>query len=213
MTDRPPPPPPPPPGYGNQPPYQQPPPAKRRGGCGKTLLVALGVVAILIVAIVAIAVAGGDDDDVARDTNGNGNGELDTRSLDLYPERADRQDNDHEAELGQSVRLAGYTAAVDEAAIDDDGLGGTNLVISVAVENRDDDAQPYNTFDWRIQTDDGQVLDPTINVRDDDLGSGDLVSGGTTTGTVAFDGGPGTYYVIYKPDAFSSHRGIWRIEV
>jgi hypothetical protein len=189
---------------------------KKKGGCLKIGgLVVLGIIVLMV--IVAAVASDDDDDGDAADGNGEvatGNGDSsDTRNLDLYPDRADRQENDHEAEQGQAVRLAGYTASVDSAALEEHEFAGQNVVITVTIENRDDGAQPYNLFDWRIQTDGGQVLDPTINLRDDDLGSGDLVSGGSTTGTVAFDVGPGAYYVIYKPDAFSSHRGVWRIEV
>jgi hypothetical protein len=41
----------------------------------------------------------------------------------------------------------------------------------------------------------------------------DLVEGGNSTGSVAFDAGAGTYFVIYKPDPFNAARGIWQIEV
>jgi hypothetical protein len=137
----------------------------------------------------------------------------DTRRQGLYPERADIQSDDHEANLGESVRLSGYTATVTGAEIATPEFGDPQLVVHVGVENRDDAAQPYNLFDWRVQNEAGQVLDPTINLRDDDLSSGDLVNGGTVSGTVAFDVPAGTYYVIYKPDAFDAARGIWKVTV
>lgn len=89
---------------------------------------------------------------------------------------------------------------------------GYLTVIDVKIENRDDRAQPYNTFDWRIQTANGQVLDPTF-AGDQTLSSGDLVEGGVVEGKVSFDVGPGTYYIIYKPDPFDADRGIWQITV
>lgn len=194
----------------------------------KRFLIPLGLVLVLV--IVAVAGGGGDEDEgsetpaAARDDNATAGAgddgaspdaeeQTDTRNLSLYPERPDRQDEDHEAEVGQGVRLSGYTASVTGAEISTEEFLGEQLTVFVTVENRDDSAQPYNLFDWRIQTENGQVLDPTINFRDDDLGSGDLVSGGTVSGTVAFDVGPGTYYVIYKPDAFDAARGIWRVTV
>jgi len=226
------PPPPPPPGESAS--WSAEPPKGRAGGC----LRVVGIVALVVVGLGVVgAVLGGDDEDAtpprdaaasgAADTDETdaatgdaggtvscqaGDGVEDTRNLCLYPERPDRQDDDHEAELGAPVRLAGYTAALVEARIEDQ-FDDPGVVVGVRVENRDDEAQAYNLFHWRIQTTNGQVLDPTINLRDDSLGSGDLVPGGSVTGSIAFDVGPGEYFVIYKPDPFNAARGIWRIEV
>ena len=41
----------------------------------------------------------------------------DTRNLCLYPDRADRQKEDHEAALDGFVNIAGYSAMVHERAI------------------------------------------------------------------------------------------------
>jgi len=132
---------------------------------------------------------------------------------DLYPDRPDRQKEDQEVALGDSVELSGYTAWVNSATHTQEEFTSTDLItINVKIENRDDSAQPYNTFDWKIQNANGQVLDPTF-LGDNDLGSGDLVGGGTVEGTVTFEGGPGTYYIIYKPDPFDAARGIWQITV
>lgn len=170
---------------------------------------------VVIIVVVAIASAVGDDEDeptVAAGTETEAVDDTDTRSLELYPDRPDRQDQDHEASVGDTVRLAGYTATVTAAEITSTPLG-EQLTVFVEVENRDDSAQPYNLFDWRLQDEAGRVVDPTINLRDDDLGSGDLVEGGTASGTVAFDVGAGSYYVIYKPDPFNAARGIWQVGV
>jgi hypothetical protein len=176
---------------------------------------ALGII-VAVIAVSAIASIAGDDDetepaasDIAAEA-GDEADDTDTRNLDLYPDRPDRQDQDHEAAVGDSVRLVGYTATVTGAEIVNDPVWGEQLHVSVTVENRDDRAQPYNTFDWRIQDASGRVVDPTIG---DNIGSGDLVEGGTVSGTVAFDAGPGTYFVIYKPDPFNAARGIWQIDV
>lgn len=84
----------------------------------------------------------------------------------------------------------------------------------VTIENRDDKAQPYNTFDWKLQTPNGQVIDPSIT-SGQTLGSGDLVNGGKTSGTVVFEVGAtkGDFFIIYKPDAFDAARGIWKVTV
>jgi hypothetical protein len=141
---------------------------------------------------------------------------LDTNKQGLYPDRPDTQTDDHEALAGDCVRIAGLTAFVDSAAMvgDPAGFGDPQLIVTVTERNRDDAAKPYNLFDWRIQTPEGQVLDPGIPWNTDaSLGSGDLVPGGSVSGDVAFDVGPGTYYVIWKPDPFDAARGVWQVTV
>jgi hypothetical protein len=140
--------------------------------------------------------------------------DLDTKRQDLYPGRPDGQVDDHEAAVGDCVRIAGVTAVVDGAAMAESQFGDPQLVVKVTERNRDDRAKPYNMFDWRIQTADGQVLDPGIPWQTErGLSSGDLVSGGTVTGDVAFDVAPGTYFVIWKPDPFDAARGVWQVTV
>lgn len=186
----------------------------------KRFIIPLGVVLLIVI----IAATGGGTDEDTDTAAGNGaetadqaSGESeapengDTRNTDLYPDRPDQQSEDHEAQLGSPVRLAGYTATVHGASLQTTPLDDQIAVIDVTVENRDDSAQSYNTFDWKIQTPNGQVLDPTF--IGDNLGSGDLVGGGSVDGQVSFEVGPGTYYVVYKPDAFNAARGIWQITV
>lgn len=183
----------------------------------KRFLLPLAVV--LLVGIIAATSGGGSDDDPAPvAADGDSSGETSEepeagKAGSLYPDRPDQQDEDQEAAVGESVRLSGYTATLTDASFAPDEFTETGLTtITVKIENRDDAAQPYNTFDWKIQTPNGQVLDPSFS-GDNTIGSGDLVSGGTVEGTVSFEVGAGTYFVIYKPDAFDAARGIWQITV
>ncbi len=84
----------------------------------------------------------------------------------------------------------------------------------VTILNRNSDAQPYNQFDWKIQTPNGQVLDPAFTTVPNQLASGDLVGNGTVTGKVVFKVGTapqGQFFLIYKPDPFAADRGIWGV--
>lgn len=179
----------------------------------------LPAAAIVLLVLIAAVSGGGNDGAETSRTGGQAAtadrtaANTDTRNVALYPDRPDRHAEDHEARVGEPVRLAGYTATVTGAELATDAFGDRVLVVHVTVENRDERAQPYNVFDWRIQDAAGRVLDPTVSTRDDDLGSGDLVSGGRVSGTVAFDVGPGTYYVIYKPKLFDAARGVWQVTV
>jgi hypothetical protein len=179
-----------------------------RGFKKKRFVLPLVVVALLFI---AAALGGGDEaSDTARDAV------RDAQTPDtVASDRADRQREDQEVAVGGSVRLSGYTATVVAAMFqptlsefEEQGY----LVADVSVENRDDEAQPYNTFDWKLQTPNGQVIDPTFTSANQ-LGSGDLVKGGTVSGRVVWEIGAtkGDFFVIYKPDVFDAARGIWKV--
>lgn len=178
------------------------------------------ILLVLVIGITAASGGGSDDDPSPVAANGDDGESAEApdepqagKAGSLYPDRPDQQDEDNEAAMGESVQLSGYTATLTSASYGKQELMDTDLVtVNVKIENRDDSAQAYNTFDWKIQTPNGQVLDPTF-VAENSLGSGDLVGGGTVEGNVGFEVGPGTYYVIYKPDAFDGARGIWQITV
>ena len=136
---------------------------------------------------------------------------LDTKNVTLYPGRPDSQAaNDHEAAVGDCVRISGETAYLLSAG-HQTVLGTSVLMVTVKIENRDAKANSYNLFDWRVQTPGGQVLDASFYSGDSPLGSGDLVQGGSVTGTVSFEVPPGDNYLIWKPNAFEAARGIWKV--
>jgi hypothetical protein len=136
----------------------------------------------------------------------------------LFAGRLDAQKEDQERNIGGSVELSGYTSTVSAAKfqqtlsmIEEDGY----IVADVTVLNRDKKAQSYNLFDWKLQTPSGQVIDPGFSSIQGTLSSGDLITGGTVSGKVVFETGAqkGDFYIIYKPDAFDSARGIWKVTV
>ncbi|MGH9243811.1 MAG: hypothetical protein ACRD29_05740 [Acidimicrobiales bacterium] len=95
----------------------------------KRFMIPLALVVVIIIA--AVASGGGDDDDgepaAAGDDTAEESGDpSDTRNLSLYPDRPDRQDEDHEAKVGDPVRLAGYTATVTGAEFNSDEILGGN---------------------------------------------------------------------------------------
>lgn len=180
---------------------------------------------LAIAAIIAISVASGGGDEKDKTSTADPgdttettakNSETDADEI-LFPGRADAQKEDQERNIGDSAKLSGYTATVTAAGFqqtisdfEDEGY----VVVEVTIENRDDSAQPYNLFDWRLQTPNGQVIDPGFTTADT-LESGDLVGGGSVSGKVVFEVGDtkGDYYIIYKPDAFDAARGIWSVTV
>lgn len=206
----------------------------------KRIILPLAFVALI--AIVAIAGGGGDNTSNTATGGGSettaaaaGNGDDDTSSntatgggsattaaaagndgdAQLFAGRPDSQREDQERNIGDSAKLSGYTATVVSAGFqqsvsdfEEDGY----IVVDVTIENRDDKAQSYNYFDWKLQTPEGQVIDGAF-VTIDHLGSGDLVNGGKVSGKVVFEVGAtkGDFFIIYKPDAYDAARGIWKV--
>lgn len=167
---------------------------------------------VLVALLIAGAVLGGGDE--ASDTAQDAVRDAQTPDT-VATDRADRQREDQEVAIGDNVRLSGYTATVTAAEFQptlSEFEDGGYLVAEVTVENRDDEAQPYNTFDWKLQTPNGQVIDPTFTSVEQ-LGAGDLVQGGTVNGSVVWEIGAakGDFFVIYKPDPFDAARGIWKV--
>lgn len=182
------------------------------------------IIPAAFVAVIVVVSAAGGGSDSAKDSaaeglkDGAGQSTSTTEVAALYPNRPDRQKGDREAAVGSAVEFSGYTTTVKSAgfqqSISDFEKDGY-IVIEVTVKNRDAKAQPYNQYDWRIQTPNGQVLDPAFATIDGQLQSGDLVKDGEVSGKIAFKAGStkGDFYAIYKPDAYKSDRGIWKVTV
>jgi hypothetical protein len=178
---------------------------RQRSGCLTKVLAIVGALAILAV-VVGIATFGDKNDGTADDANRE-------RSVTLFPGRPDAQESDQERNIGQPAVLGGMEAIVTRAAFqqslnefETDGY----FVVEVTLRNTSGESQPYNEFDWRVQTDNGQVLDATLSTEAT-LNSGDLVDGGSVSGKIIFDAPTTGGFVIWKPNAFESDRGIWKI--
>lgn len=101
-----------------------------------------------------------------------------------------------------------YATSLGE--FDNADSGKTYVVADVTLENTSDSTKPYNEFDFRMQTAGGQVLDGTVvSSITDVLNSGDIVTGGKSTGKVVFQVPveTGHQYLIWKP-GLDSDRAI-----
>lgn len=188
-----------------------PPPPQKKGGCLKVGLILFGIFAVLgIGAIAMIAVAGNKVVDELEDL------EVATENAPVDPDNPDAQEEDQNVAIGQEVRLAGYTTTVASAGfqpeISDFETDGY-LVADVTISNRDDRAQAYNYFHFKLQTPGGQVIDADFVSADGLLDSGDLIKGGTVSGKVVWEIGAtkGDFFIIYKPDPFNAARGLWKV--
>ena len=184
---------------------------------GLLSLVALGLAVAGIAAVVRMASDARDErareeaEFVACDDERSSGGG-DTRNLCLYPDRPDRQPDDHEAEVGSAVRLAGLTASLDEGFMHQLVLAD-QLTLRVTIHNRDDRPKTFGSTDWKVLDVDGNPVNPTRSEREDSLRTGELAPGETVTGTIAYDLPAGTYYVVYRPEAINQARGIWQVDV
>lgn len=124
---------------------------------------------------------------------------------------------DIERNIGEAAELSGYTVTVVKAVFrgevsefEKDGY----LAADVTLLNRDDKAQSYNVYEWKLITPAGQIIDPTITSAKQ-LGSGDLAKGGTVSGQVIWEVGSqkGPYYIVYDPSDFGEERGIWKATI
>ena len=177
----------------------------------KKRLLIPGVLAGIFLLGAVISAISGDSEETASSENGS-------PKTSLFPGRTDAQHEDQERNIGGSTKFAGYTTTVTAAGFQQSVSPFEQagyLKVSVTVENRDKETQPYNYFDWVLQTPSGQVLDPTITSSDEDLNSGSLISGGTVSGAILFEIAEqkGDFYIIYKPDPFNAARGIWKVTV
>ena len=182
-------------------------------GCLIAILVVLGLFVLLVGgAIVAIAFLGNEASDRLEQL------EEATENPAVDPSNPDAQEEDQNVAIGDSVELSGYTTTVEGvefreqlSEFETEGY----LVADVRVVNRDDEAQSYNLLDWRLQTPNGQILDPTFTSAEGTLSAGDLIEGGNVSGKVIFEIGAATgdFFIIYKPDPFDAARGLWKVSV
>lgn len=141
----------------------------------------------------------------------------------LYPARAGATKNDHEAAVGDCVRISGTTTYVTGFEVIEDPSSlrsGKLIVVTISETNRDTSPKQYTSVDWKLQTPKGILQDSQISygILDDQstaLDSAQLVTGATVDGTVAFEyDGPGTYYVVFdQVFSLGSDLGIWGITV
>jgi hypothetical protein len=140
---------------------------------------------------------------------------LDTKNQSLYPQRLGISKDDHEASVGDCVRIDGMTAYVLDARVLTPRFGDKVIVVNVKIRGRDA-TKSYNPFDFKLQTAAGNQESITISLDDsiNELNSGSLVKGGEVIGDLVFEyQGPGTYYVVWEPSIIKPDKGFWALNV
>ena len=165
---------------------------------------------VLLIALIAIG-TGSDSNDSTTANNSAG-----TSEEFRFSDRPDKQDVDVEVLPGEAAEIEGMSMTVDsfeyKASLNEfetASNGEEYLVVTVSLVNNSDEVKAYNAFNYRVQTDGGQVLDASFSGEDDDLSSGDLVAGGSVKGSIVFEvpQEDGNQYLLWAP-SYSSQRGV-----
>jgi hypothetical protein len=92
-----------------------------------------------------------------------------------------------------------------------DSSGTATICAAVSIGNLHSSTITYDEHDWSLQTPAGTVANANL-VATGSLGSGQIMPGGSASGSVCFDdpGQTGTHVGIYK-DPLKSTRGIWLV--
>lgn len=177
----------------------------------------------VILVLIIIAIIGGASSG-SKGTNGgtsspNKSNNSSTKTY-RFTERADKQSKDIELLPKESGTVDGVKLIVNDVQYNTSlsdfekaDAGKTYVLADVSLENTSDRTQPYNEFNFRIQTAGGQVLDGAITTTSGLLSSGDLVAGGKVSGKVVFQVPveSGHQYLIWKP-GFGSERAIIQVK-
>lgn len=195
---------------------------KKKNGCVKWTFFA-------VAAVVIIAALGEDSTDtedatttisgesVASESPAN-QGEGEAAVAASAPSNDDgRLENQEDVEsnlaLGETYEARkGLAVTVDSAAIVSTSYGTSKTCVNVTYANNGSDQPGYSEYwDWKLQTPSGIIIDPTGNIRDDALDSGELAPGGARSGSVCFDAvESGPHIVNYTPTlTLSSDDAKW----
>ncbi|MBP3043715.1 DUF4352 domain-containing protein [Arthrobacter jiangjiafuii] len=183
------------------------------------------ILALIVLLIIVISVAtGGDDSDSAADTTTTPGtaGQAPAGESAAPAEAAPAEDaapafpgaekSDVIGQAGEALVLGDITVT-STPMIDGDATLGATLCTNTTVQNASDKTIDFNSFDWKLQSPSGTIINATFMGSDNLLSSGQVAPGGTATGDTCFEnktGEAGQYVVLYEPIlAFFSDRGAW----
>lgn len=176
---------------------------KRGHGCLYTFLAVAG---LLVVILIIAAVSAGNEKKEKEAAN-----EATCSGL-SYP---DHQATDQCADAQGQVKLHGFTITatnVRRVASTNEFIG-PEICADVSYFNRADGSSNYSQFDWKLQTPAGvvQSFEFTANAT---LDTGQIVSGGSKSGTVCFrDNAEAGQFVLIWKDGFLPDRGVWIVNL
>lgn len=175
------------------------------------------ILAFVLLIIVASTFSSDSSNDSSNTASNESGGEKSYR----FNDRADKQEKDVEVAVNEPATVDGVkmtiTKITKKTAIDEFETaekGKTFVIADVVLENVSEDTKPYNVFDFRIQTQSGEVLDGAFATVKKPLSSGDLVTSGKTSGQIVFEAPieKGNQYIIWKPNPVESDRAIVQVK-
>jgi hypothetical protein len=191
------------------PPYYpppMPPPPRRRSNVWKWVLAIVGLLVLLCggVVVACTALIGKGINDAVEDDKARADANRKSCEGRSYPDQQPANDRCADAAGAVVLDEVRITATAIKAA-------AGSLCTDVAYTNSSDHTISFNMFDWKLQVPTGEVKDAFDTTGGANrLGSGDLVKGGTKSGTVCFEAaGSGQFVLIYKPSFWNDDRGIW----
>ena len=177
---------------------------KKKGGCLKWVLIAIVVIALI--SACGAMLGGGDDtssDETTTETTTKDENNKDEGNKDEGTKEESKEESAEETDLektyavGETLEHNGIKITVTETERiepgDMDFLDeGDNYVRAyLVIENNSDKEISYNSFDYEIQTSDGNIMDsfglPPSGGNSKTLDSGKLTPGGKVEGNLYFE--------------------------
>lgn len=133
---------------------------------------------------------------------------------DTGPAFPGKQARDFAAYPGEGVTFSGGVWVSTTPIRQTRRSGDRYICTDVTLKNGSAEAARFSYTDWKLQVPTGVITEATWTGSDRDLQSGELASGGTTSGDVCFDAPKsgltdGVYVVLLEPEFFSSERIAW----
>jgi hypothetical protein len=198
-------------GYYPPPAYNQPP--KRRKIWPFVLGGVLGVFILFFGGCVAFVALVGKSMDSSKPSV-SVNGSTNQSSGNKGPTFPGEQANDTGANAGDSVTVDGVTFTSAPLQRTQGQFGDTTYLCTLlTIKNGSDKPARFSdVWDWKLQNPSGTIRDANLLGTENKLASGEVASGGSTSGDVCFENqsGAGTYVVLLDPTIrLSSNRIGW----
>ncbi|MDO5512130.1 DUF4352 domain-containing protein [Corynebacterium sp.] len=161
------------------------------------------IVGIVGALVVFGAASGGDSDDTTTDTV-EAVGVADPVAVEAEAEADAPAEQPTDLQIGETTELGGMQVTVNSARFATDFFGNTYVCVDTSLTNNSDKQKSFAPYDFELEKPNGVVADPAIHGLDvNTLEYAELNPGGTTDGTVCFDGAdPGEYKVNYEGGLF-----------
>lgn len=191
-------------------------PEKKKGGCMKWGLIILG--ALIVIGILMAIFGGGEDSDSTGGSSDTGTASDETAGGAEGGDNASEEEVLEESEttnfaIGETYTTSnGVDITVSSLRASSDALGSNYTCADVTYTNNGDDQADFQGYwDWKLQNPSGVITDPTANINEDALSTGELAPGGSVSGAVCFDGGEsGEYQLVFEPTlSFSRDTATW----